>query len=146
MKDLQEITANVEANKEIKSNINKKLKYYSTEQFINDAHKYISAITQNRMICIIPSVSKSGMSRNLKFISCEHSDRDEKSYYRNYIAFFIALGYTEARAKDGSFTVGGCGMDMVFHTNYTIMHRLEGLGFLTKEETAHLAQQTPSYL
>lgn len=34
--------------------------------------------------------------------------------------------------------------DEFFNTNYTIIHRLHSLGFITKEECATLAQQTPT--
>ena len=44
------------------------------------------------------------------------------------------------------FTIGGCGMDMIFHTNYTIIHRLYKLGFMTKKECEKLCQMTPSII
>jgi hypothetical protein len=134
----QAITANKELSKRIASN-----KYYSVETFINDANAYISAITEGRMINVIGSVAKSGMSRSIKFTSCEVGNNG-RYYQRNYIQFFSALGYREARNGYGYFTVGGCGMDMIFHTNYTIIHRLFNLGFIDKPTCEHLAQQTPT--
>ena len=126
--------------KEIEKNIAKKLPYYNMEQFAQDAQTYINAIREGRMICVIKSVSKSGMSRVLSFHSIEKGT--ERHWARQYNCLFIALGYTESRNRDG-FTIGGCGMDMVFHTNYTIIYRLESLGYITKEECDKLAQQTP---
>lgn len=118
-----------------------KVNHYSMEQFEAAAKQYISAIKEGRMFCVIESVSKSGMSRNLKFISSEKSDT--RFWFSNYFAFFKALGFTPVKDSD-CFRIGGCGMDMVFHTNYSIIHRLESLGYISKSECDHLAQQTPA--
>lgn len=136
---------------EISARISKKLRYYSFEQFERDAQRYLKATREGRMLCIIPHVSSSGMSRNIKFMAPEKSDRpgengQDQYYYLNFNCFFIALGYTESRAKDGSFTISGCGMDMVFHTNYSIIHDMEGLEYITREECNVLAQKTPPVL
>jgi len=118
-----------------------KVGHYSLDQFEKTAIQYTNAIQEGRMFCVIESVSKSGMSRNLKFISSEKSDT--RFWFSNYFAFFKALGFTPV--KDGSaFRIGGCGMDMVFHTNYSICHKLESLGYITKEACDKLAQQTPT--
>jgi len=144
------LTANIEANKEILKGISK-LKYYTIENFISDAKDYIKAINEQRMLCVIEKVSSSGMSRNIKFHSCEKNGIDKTApeannyYYRQYRCLFIALGYTEVKNSD-SFRIGGCGMDMIFHTNYTIIHRLHRLEFITKEQCEKLAQQTPVVL
>ena len=144
------LMANIEANKEILKGISK-LNYYTVENFISDAKDYIKAITERRMLCVIEKVSSSGMSRNIKFHSCEQSGKDKTAtesrsfYYRQYRCLFMALGYTEVKNSD-SFRIGGCGMDMIFHTNYTIIHRLHRLEFITKEQCEKLAQQTPVVL
>jgi hypothetical protein len=104
------------------------------ESFLNCAKDYISAIRQQRMICIIKSVSKSGMSRVLNFHSFQ------KTYVRNYYSLFIAVGYKKV---DNGFRISGCGMDMIFHTNYTIIHKLHRLGLINKKECDQLAQMTP---
>ena len=137
------LTANIEANKEILKGISK-LNYYTVENFISDAKDYIKAISEYRMLCVIEKVSSSGMSRNIKFHSCEPR-KDGLFYYRQYRCLFLALGYTEVKNSD-SFRIGGCGMDMIFHTNYTIIHRLHRLEFITKEQCEKLAQQTPVVL
>ena len=139
---VEAITSAILANKELSKRIASN-KYYSVETFINDAKAYISAITEGRMINVIGSVSKSGMSRTLKFTSCEVGNNG-RYYQRNYMQFFSVLGYREARNGYGYFTVGGCGMDMIFHTNYTIINRLFNLGFIDKATCEHLAQQTPT--
>lgn len=143
MKKLEKITRNIEANKELLKNITNN-NYYSVEQFTKDANDYIKAIKQGRMLNSIGSVSSSGMSRTMKFTSCEKNQRTKGFYYRNYFAFFKALGYSEANKNDHYFRISGCGMDMIFHTNYSIIHNLTRLGFLSKKECENLAQQTPN--
>lgn len=145
MKKQERVLANIQSNKEIQKGISK-LNYYSEERFIQDASLYIKAIKEGRMICSIPHVSKSGMSINIKFLECAKRYKSNTYNYNNFFAFFKALGFTEARQKDHSFTVGGCGMDMVFHTNYTIIHRLFSLGFINYYQCESLAQMTPTVI
>lgn len=128
--------------KEIEKAI-KSLEYYSVEQFESDANTYINAIASGRMMCSIHSVAKSGMSRVLSFHSCEQSHGTDKYYYRQYRSLFCALGYKEANE---GFRINGCGMDMVFHTNYNIIHDFKQLELITKEQCDHLCQQTPTVL
>ncbi len=135
---IERITRNVEANKEIQSNIGE---YYSTERFIKDGFRYIKAIKEGRMINSIASVAPSGMSRNIKFLECAKMEKGRYQYL-NFFAFFKALGYTESR-KDHYFKINGCGMDMIFHTNYTNIHTLEQLGFISRKQCNSLAQDTP---
>lgn len=130
----------IEANKEIQKNL-KKLNYYDANQFIKDAKAYIKAIKERRMLCVIKSVSNTGMSRVIKF-SAPQKSNDGKFYYRQFNCLFITLGYTQAKNQDG-FRISGCGMDMIFHTNYCIIHDLFRLGLLTEEEKRTLAQETP---
>lgn len=143
MKSQTTILANIEQNKELQKAI-KNVSYYENERFFNDAKAYIKAIKEGRMINSIGSVSKSGMSRTIKFLSCQKGNQRNSFYYRNYFAFFKALGYSPANDYDHYFRISGCGMDMIFHTNYTIIHRLQRLGFLSKKECSKLAQMTPS--
>lgn len=134
----------IKSNKELTKRLNA-LSYYTENSFIRDAENYLKAIKEGRMLCCIGSVSASGMSRSIKFISCEKSKHQKGTYYySNYFAFFKALGYSESRSKDHFFNIGGCGMNMIFHTNYTIIHRLYRLGFITKLECEKLAQMTPT--
>ena len=128
--------------KEIEKAINAQ-RYYSVEDFEKDCLAYINAIESGRMLCSIHSVAKSGMSRVLSFHSCEASQGTDKFYYRQYRSLFCALGYREAGE---GFRISGCGMDMIFHTNYTIIHRLCRLGFITEKECEKLCQQTPTII
>ena len=137
----QEILNNVNSNKELQKNL-KKLYSFNSEDFIINAERYIKACKENRIFCIIHSVSKSGMSRKLSFHESTFS-KEGKGGFLNFTALFIALGYSD-RNRDGEFTVNGCGMDMVFHTNYSIIHSLYSLGMVTNEECEILAQNTPT--
>lgn len=128
---------------EIIKNI-KKNKYYTEEGFLNDARAYINAISENRMINVIGSVSASGMSRTLKFTSCEHNKNTNDYYQRHYINLFEALGYKEIKNAYGFFRVHGCGMDMIFHTHYCIIHDFKRIGLINDEECRNLAQRTPA--
>ena len=136
-----DILNNVNSNKELQRNF-KKLYSFDSEDFIRNAERYIKACKENRIFCIIHSVSKSGMSRKLSFYESTFNE-DGRGGFLNFNALFIALGYSD-RNKDGKFTVNGCGMDMVFHTNYSIIHSLYNLGMTTKEECDTLAQNTPT--
>lgn len=143
MKTREEIIANIESNKEIQKEL-KKLKYTDSEAFYDNALRYIKAVRENRIICSIGRVSNSGMSRTIKFIEANHGETRTNWY--NFHVLFLALGYREARSNKDYFTISGCGMDMIFHTNYTNIHILGRLGFLTKEEVDKLAQNTPNVI
>lgn len=135
--------AKIAANSELYKRICKE-SYYGIESFEKDAAEYIKAIKERRMLCTIKSVSNSGMSRNIKFHSCQKTKTGY--YFRNYWTFFKTLGYTPASSDRDTFRIGGCGMDMIFHTNYTIIHKLHKLGFINKKQCENLAQQTPVIL
>lgn len=137
-----DILNNVNSNKELQKNF-KKLYSFTSEEFIQNAQRYIKACRENRIFCIVHSVSKSGNSRKLSFHEATFNNNGEGNFL-NFTALFTALGYSD-RNKDGEFTVSGCGMDMVFHTNYSIIHNLYNLGMLTKEECNTLAQNTPTH-
>lgn len=142
---MQTITTTPEINfsAEITKNIAKG-KYYSKEAFLTDANAYINAIRENRMINVIGNVSASGMSRTLKFTSCEHNVNTGTYYQRNYNGLFCALGYKEVKNSWGYFRVHGCGMDMIFNTNYNIIHDFKRIGLISDEECRTLAQLTPN--
>ncbi len=141
MTKLEKITNRINDNKELSKSINN-VKFYRVEQFIDDGVRYMKAIKEGRIINSIGSVSKSGMSRSIKFLECNKSKSG--FHYLNFNAFFDVLGYSKSRTGSGYFTVNGCGMDMIFHTNYTNIHNLKNLGFINKKQCATLAQMTPT--
>lgn len=138
--------------KTIESNIIKKLqlsnveKYGSSEVgiFVQNAKRYVKAIKQGRVICNIESVSRSGMSRNLKFLECNGNIKSGFNYL-NFWSLFDALGFRNAK-NSNAFCISGCGMDMVFATNYEIIHTLYNLGFINEKECSILAQKTPTVI
>jgi len=142
---MKTIIEKISENKEVSNAINK-ISYYSPESFVKDCKRYIKAIKEGRMICNIKSVAPSGMSRNIKFLSCEKNDKRKNFWYSNYNCLFDVLGFTKARSNDFYFTIHGCGMDMIFDTNYRIIHNLYRLGFIGKKECDKLAQMTPSII
>lgn len=139
MKTLKLVSA-IESNKDLLKNMPN---HFTTQEFISCANTYIKAIKSGRMMCSIKSVSTSGMSRVLSFHSFEGTI--SKGYYRQYYSLFKTLGYKEDNNRNG-FRVNGCGMDMVFHTNYTIIHKLFKLGFINKKQCDSLCQKTPTIL
>jgi len=141
MKNLNTITRNIENNKEIIKYINSN-EYYNIDRFIADAKRYIKATKEGRMINSIGSVSASGMSRNIKFLSCEKYKHGFN--YENYFSFFYSMGYKPTDKRSHYFKIHGCGMDMIFHTNYSIIRTLFYLGFISKTECATLEQKTPN--
>ena len=143
MKKLDKIISLINSNKELTKKITNE-EYYHFDQFINDANRYIKAIKERRMICSIGSVSSSGMSRTIKFLACEKNTHGYN--YLNYFAFFTILGYSPVGRYGNYFRIGGCGTDMIFHTNYTIIHKLYHLGFINKKQCESFAQMTPQVI
>ena len=130
----------IKANKELLNNINR-LGWGNEEEninhFINSCKRYVKAIKENRMVCSIDSVSRSGMSRNIKFVEVS-----KNSGVSNFFWLFKVLGYKVAK-NTNYFKINGCGMDMVFHTNYCIINDLKRLNIINKETCNILAQRTP---
>lgn len=130
---------------ELVKQANKGEKYpESVDYFIDSAKRYIKAIKEGRMVCSIGSVSDSGMSRTIKFIEVAKNGRPYHKAYSvlNFYSFFKIMDFSPVRDSD-YFRIGGCGMDMIFHTNYTIIGNLHRLGFLSKKDADYLRQQTP---
>ncbi len=140
----ERITAKILADKSVSKEI-AKINYYSVDQFISDGFKYLSAVRQGRMMCLIHSVSQSGMSRTMSFYSCEKHSREKGRFsYRQYSCIFLSFGYRENKHRSG-FSISGCGMNMIFATNYNIIRGFYRLGFITKSECEKLEQMTPTY-
>jgi len=139
MKKIEKLTNNIQ---KLEKNFPN---YYEIDLFIRDAKAYIQAIKQGRMICNVASVSKSGMTRKMVFNSCDKGNKHRPFFYRQYSSFFQALGTFNVN-RDHQIVVGGCGMDMIFHVNYTTIHQLHKLGFISRKECDKLAQQTPTWI
>lgn len=135
---------NIEEIEKLLAKHNKGKQFPTTlENFVGSAERYIKASRHHAIICNIDTVSSSGMSRTLKFLQMDKSKEGRYSLLQ-FWDFFKALGFTEAKNSRGYFRVNGCGMDMVFATNYDIIHKLHRLGFITAKECDVLAQRTPT--
>ena len=113
--------------------------YYTQEYFIQDCKEYIKAIKEGRMLYLVDTVSNSGMSRTLIIKSCEKNKRTKDFYYRNYTFLFKILGYS--LSKDYNIKVSGCGMNMLFATNYNIIHTFKNIGLINSKVCDVLAQK-----
>lgn len=155
MNKQEKIIANVRANKDLLKRINEFGFYYGNEvkdhkeielikiqQFVDRAQDYIKAIKDGRVICAIGSVSKSGMSRTMKFLEC--SKGKHQFNYLNFFLLFRIMG--ENPNRDGYFRINGCGMDMVFATNYNMIHSFKNLGIINDKQCRVLSQMTPSVI
>ena len=131
--------------KEISTRI-EKMGYYSADKFISDAKAYTKACKDGRLFCIIDRVSPDGMRRDMRFKSFEPSNGKKSGNYRQYCAFFEALGYKESRRNDFNISVSGCGMDMVFATHYHVIRYIKKCGIITESVCNKLEQQTPVIL
>lgn len=118
--------------------------YYSIERFEQDAKKYVKAIKEGRIIASIENVSRSGMSRDIKYT--EFDKKNNKGSLNTFYSFFLALGYNENKSSRGYFKINGCGMDMNFNTNYNNINDLEFFGFIKKDTARILCQKTPTLL
>lgn len=142
MRKLEKITKNIENDKDIMRRL-KNNQYYTLNDLIRDIKCYIAALRAGRLQYTVLSVSKSGMSRNITIQSCERSKWDNKIhyYYRQYNEMLKALGYTIVRGYTDAIRVAGCGMNMLFATNYSLIRSFARLGFISKQERDLLCQR-----
>lgn len=113
--------------------------YYTQEYFIQDCKEYIKAVKEGRMLYLVDTVSNNRMSRTLIIKSCDKNKRTKDFYYRNYTFMFKILGYS--LSKDYNIKVSGCGMNMLFATNYDIIHTFKNIGLIKSKVCDVLAQK-----
>lgn len=140
MRKIERITKNIESSKELVKMLKKC--GMTIDRFISDAMTYIAAVKERRIHYTVDTVSKSGMSRTLIITSCEKSRYNGKlqHYYRQYNGMLEVLGYSVKRGYTDSIRVGGCGMNMLFATNYSIIWTFYRLGFISRKVCDILAQ------
>ena len=120
---------------------NKGEKYpYDFDNLVNDCKRYVSATKQSRLICTINHVSQSGMTRHMKFVEMKKASGNHFNI-RNFYQMLDVFGF---RFKEDSMVVNGCGMDMVFHTHYSIIRDIKRLGIITAKTCNVLEQKKPS--
>lgn len=114
-----------------------KEKYYDESDFIKDCKIYIKALKDNRVKYMVTHVSTSGMSRNINIISFEGNMTNGR--FRNYNMMLTVLGYSFDKYSN-DIIVKGCGMNMLFATNYNIIHTFKSMG-LIKNKTCEILSQ-----
>lgn len=104
---------------------NKPTKRELPETEINETKKQLlSILGDNRTIYTsIKRVSSSGMSRHIALYIAKDNEIIDITWYAIKI-----LGW-KRNADTGGLVVGGCGMDMGFHTVYTLSRMLFPEGF-----------------
>jgi len=141
-RQLAKLIENIRANPAIARRL-KGEKYVSPESLADDAVRYLAAIKERRMVCVIPSVSRSGMSRTFTFHEVARHKPGEYGVCNFWSLFRFIGGYP---SKEGRFRINGCGMDMIFHVNYEMVHALHCLGACSGPEAEVLAQRKPPVL
>ena len=124
--------------KEVLKRIEKE-EYYSVDDFISDCKTYIKAVKSGRVLYEVTHVSTSGVSRNINIKSYE--GKMSQGYYRSYSLMLKVLGYKFAYTYSWDIKVSGCGINMLFATNYNIIHTFERFGFITKKTCVILSQK-----
>jgi len=120
-----------------------KISFYDVEDFKQQGKEYFKAIREGRVVCFVEPTA-SGCSRHIKFLACE-KNRNQPGYrYRNFYALMKVMGFAQSRKYNDSFLISGCGMDMVFHTNYTMINDLKYYGVIRNTKEAE--QQTPTVI
>lgn len=108
--------------------------FLASEDGKRNAERFIKALKEERILCSVQSVSKSGMSRVIAFR--EIAKCGKKFTILQFDWFLEQLGYT---AKNDGISVGGCGMDMIFHTLYSVAGTLKANGFKVPKDYMILA-------
>ena len=129
---------NITLSKEIEKRLSKE-EYYTKEMLLNDIQDYIKALKEGRLQYLVMSVSQSGMSRNILIQSCEQNKTNNNFYFRQYSRMFEMLNYK--LDKDYNIRVSGCGMNMLFATNYYLIQTFKSMNIISDSEADILAQK-----
>ena len=129
---------NITLTKEIEKRLSKE-EYYTKEMLLNDIQDYIKALKEGRLQYLVMNVSSNGMNRNILIQSCEQSKTNNSFYFRQYSRMFEMLGYK--LNKDYYIRVSGCGMNMLFATNYNLIHTFKSMNIISESEAEILAQK-----
>lgn len=89
-----------------------------------DMKSVLKTIKQGKVYAQVISVSNSGMSRRILFFRVKHNAIERITPQIAWLSGNVTPGqYTQGKKlliEDG-LQVGGCGMDMIFHTLYSCM-------------------------
>lgn len=86
-----------------------------------DMQKVQKAILDGKIYANVNSVSRSGMSRRISFYMVENDHIRRVTREVAWLTGWVPVGEHKSRGKymvDAGLWVGGCGMDMIFHTLY----------------------------
>ena len=129
---------NITLSKEIEKRLSKE-EYYTKDMLLDDIQTYIEALKEGRLQYLVMNVSSSGMNRNILVQSCEQNKTNNNFYFRQYSRMFEMLGYK--LNKDYNIKVSGCGMNMLFATNYNLIHTFKNMNIISDLECEILAQK-----
>lgn len=129
---------NIILSKEIEKRLSKE-EYYTKEMLLDDIQDYIKALKEGRLQYLVMNVSPNGMNRNILIQSCEQNKTNNNFYFRQYSRMFEMLGYK--LNKDYYLKVSGCGMNMLFATNYNLIHTFKNMNIISETEAKILAQK-----
>ena len=108
--------------------------FLASEDGKRNAERFIKALKEERILCSVHSVSKSGMSRVIAFR--EITKCGKKYIILQFDWFLEQLGYTR---KNNGISVGGCGTDMMFYTLYSVCGTLKANGYKVPKDYMSLA-------
>ena len=100
---------------------------------------FIKALQENRVLCVVRHVSKSGMTRHFSYIQSH-----KNGGFASYPSLWEGMGFK--LSKDYDVIAGGCGMDMNFHTIYSLVHGFYNNGWISKKAFEKLSQMTPTVI
>ena len=129
---------NITLSKETEKRLSKE-EYYTKEMLLNDIQDYIKALKEGRLQYIVMNVSSNGMNRNILIQSCEQNKINNNFYFRQYSRMFEMLNYK--LDKNYNVKVSGCGMNMLFATNYYLIHTFKNMNIISESEAEILAQK-----
>ena len=129
---------NITLSKDIEKRLSKE-EYYTKEMLLDDIQDYIKALKEGRLQYLVMSVSQSGMNRNILIQSCEQNKSNNNFYFRQYSRMFEMLNYK--LDKNYNVKVSGCGMNMLFATNYYLIHTFKSMNIILKDEADVLSQK-----
>ena len=116
--------------------------YCTIDEFVADASRYIAAVADGRLICANLVASKSGMSRSFSLVELTKQTKGVRSHLCSFYSLLNTLGYS-IDSRTHAIRVRGCGMNMIWHTNYDIIRQLASMGLMNKTKAGRLSQLTP---
>ena len=129
---------NITLSKETEKRLSKE-EYYTKEMLLDDIQDYIKALKEGRLQYLVMNVSSNGMNRNILIQSCEQNKTNNNFYFRQYSRMFEMLNYK--LDKDYNIRVSGCGMNMLFGTNYYLIQTFKSMNIISESEANILAQK-----